>query len=117
MAPLVYSVFLMYLLSYALPAVAIAGDTMFGFAATLFPFFRLGIAIDLEGGQAPVCLLGLLANVLIVGGYACYNLRLFSKKVIPACLQEARLTLLAAVCALVCLETGSEAFHSLAGVV
>ena len=118
MAPLVHLAFLMYVLSYALPAVVIAGDTVFGFAAALFSFIGLGIAIDLEGGQAPACLLGVLANVLMVGGYACYNLRPFSKKAIPTYLQEARLTQLAAVCALcalVCLEAGNEAFHSLVG--
>ena len=117
MAKLIHAAFVTYLLSYALPAVVIAGDLAFGFQAAILSFvgsyIGLGTAEHLERGQTPACLLGALANVLMVGGYVCYNLRRFSKRMRPFCLVASWLAGSAAVCALgaaVFLATGSEAF-------
>jgi hypothetical protein len=116
-ARLIHAAFAIYLLSYFLPAVVIAGDLTFGFPAALLSFIGL-VTRDLERGQAPACLLGALANVLMVGGYVCYNLRRFSQKLRPSYLVAARLAGLAAVCALgsaVFLAIGSETFVPLIG--
>ena len=84
MARLIHAAFVTYLLSYALPAVVIAGDLAFGFQAAILSFFGsyigLATAEQLERGQTPACLLGALANVLMVGGYVCYHLRRFSQR-------------------------------------
>lgn len=118
MAKLIHAAFVTYLLSYALPAVVIAGDLAFGFQAAIMSFFGSyiglgGTAEHLERGQTPACLLGALANVLMVGGYVCYNLRWFSKRIRPFCLVSSWLAGSAAVCALgaaVFLATGNETF-------
>jgi hypothetical protein len=108
--------FVLYVVSYALPAVVIAGDLCFGWLAALLSFFGLLIEFSeggLEGGQFPACLLGVLANVLMVGAYVCYNLRRFSKKLRPSYMVASRLAGMAATCALgavVFLATGSESF-------
>ncbi len=121
MAKLVHVAFITYLLSYALPAVVIAGDLAFGVLAAILSFVGLIDLLnggDLERGQAPACLLGALANVLMVGGYIGYHLRRFSKKSRSYCLVAAWLAGSAAVCALgaaVFLATGSESFVPLVG--
>ena len=109
---LVHAAFGMYLVSYSLPAVVIAGDLLFGFMATFLSFVGM-FDWGLERGQAPACLLGALANVLMFGGYGYYNLRRFSWKLRHSYRMVSWLAGLAAVCALgatVFLATGSETF-------
>ena len=109
---LVHASFVLYLLSYALPAVVIAGDLAFGFMAAILSFVGLG-AGRLERGQAPACLLGALANLLMVGGYISFNLRRFFHKIRTAHLLSCWVAGLAAVCAAgsgLFLATGSESF-------
>ena len=116
-AKLIHAAFVMYTLSYFLPAVVIAGDLTFGFMAALLSFVGM-FERGLERGQAPACLLGALANVLMVGGYVCYSLRWFSQMLSSPYLVASSLAGLAAVCALgaaVFLATGSETFAPLIG--
>ena len=117
MAKLIHVAFVMYLFSYALPAVVIAGDLAFGFHAAFLSFvgsfIGLGTAEHLERGQVPACLLGALANLMMVGGYVFYHLRRLSKRLRRSYLVESWLAGSAAFCALgaaVFLATGSETF-------
>ena len=61
----------------------------------------------LERGQAPACLVGALANVLMVGGYVCFNLRRFVRKLRTSLRMASRLAGLGAA---EFLATGSETF-------
>ncbi len=113
----VHAAFGAYLLSYALPAVVIANDVIWGcFAA--FLSFKGMVERGLESGQMPACFLGAFANVLMVSGYVAFNLRRYSKKGRPSYLLAPRLTLGATVCALgaiIFLATGNESFAPLPG--
>jgi len=122
MAKLVHAAFFTYLLSYALPAVVIAGDFTFGFLAAFLSFIGSFIGLvnggDLERGQVPACFCGAVANLLMFAGYVCYHLRRFSKKSRFFCSVASLLAGGAAVCALgaaVFLATGSESFVPLVG--
>ena len=64
-AKLINAAFVIYLFSYLLPAVVIAGDLAFGFMAAFLSVMGL-FAGELEGGQFPACLFGALANILML---------------------------------------------------
>ena len=116
-ARLAHLAFVMYVVSYALPAVVIAGDLLFGFLAALLSFAGSvsGLSGELERGQFPACVLGASANVLMVCSYICYNLRRYSHKWRPSFLLASRLSGLATIFALgaaIFLANGSESFDS-----
>ena len=112
--------FVLYLVSYCLPAAVISGDLAFGFEAALLSF--AGVIAEEPGSyRFNACLLGALANVLMVGGCVsysvgcvCYSVRRCSKTWRRSFRVASRLTGLAAICALgaaVILENGQKSFE------
>ena len=111
-ARLVHVAFAAYWLSYAMPAIMLAGDHMFGFTAARLSLTGLRLMGRLEAGQGPACLLGVLANSSMILGYAAFCWRRWSGKIGPYRVASwlAALGAIFAFGSAVFLATGAEAF-------
>jgi len=100
-ARLFHWAFGLYVISYALPAVVIAGDLAFGWQAALLAFAGATTFSErLEPGQFPACVLGVLANLTMLSAYVCCNLRWHSQKRKPSYQLAFTLSAVAVICAL-----------------